>query len=1163
MSKKDIKASIVIFIICFIPRVLVNMQMPFISIISDEVSTISAAAMTAGYDWKGVFTNAGYYGGGAAILLTPLFLLIDNSVVLFKCIINLYALLQALVGIIAYAILKKHVKYENIQGRVLLSIIASYLVAKRATILLNETPLILCTWIVAYILLELYQADNKQRKKYSIVLGALTAYMLSIHTRAVTYTIALIIMTVLVFLYNRKKVLNLFCFIAPYGIFYVIANLIKESITNFYFTSENSAYIRNSEVLVTKSLDIFNFKGIQTACSLLLGQLGTVTVLSGGMFVLALVVVIYMLAQVLLKRLNEEEEGQFFVIAYFTGCVIITMVGLVITWFGSTSVSMLQGTGGTSYGLKGLTYIRYFASYIGPLIVISMAYWIKNLVRYNAVVFYIISFVMTMFSVAIIPYIYNSTSAIEVFLPFMRQSMDTATAGNLGYIMGVSVCLVVTMITLVLWYKKRVNIGLTIMIIFLIYQYVYNGLYLDASLSVQHTAKRVSTYEVLYNINEELPEIIYIEDGVRGSNQDHQIYYTYQFLFKAKKVVAEIPSEFGDSLYITNTITNHESIFNAGFKMVELPDNTDYVFVRGKEYEKVLENNGFYLHDFNIYNNTIKLESKFGSFWSDQVNLTSGTYRINNLPEDCTITIYNGVNTKGYEILKLDDFEYLFVVHDKLSAVQFQIQGTNITNISYNKIGSYSIESEVDYVQLKTELLKIGEFSTKENMDESFDSKILKVGHAEKLPNGEFVLLCKGDDELNNYLSRSKIIYEAMNFYLLEIDERVPVELSEENNKVIHNRLDIGVYIIELQNEVEEIQLAGLGYRSEIYDVVDGMVEIIVPYNITNWYMQNNGKRESLKSIVKVEKNELLEHYLSVVNFISEGKKLYCKEMDDEEQVMLMEVSEREGIQIVDAEEAEEADYILMNNSFMLNENWGEYIPVEKNERYTLFESKKHNDAIIDAYDVKSMLTDSYDLPKGTYEINAVIQLNSTDDSDRTVEFKTANGFNRKIYSSPTVEDLEEGSLEVSFIIASYIPIDSLTVSLVDYKYIQDSVEVINFKQISEEYIIDLSEIDELVEEQIIIGSGEEVIISGLDLEAGSYEVVIVYEENLNKFTATLETGDSIIMDYNISENSIEIMDYRTVTVGINPSTRRENCKIIISNGENDLTIEEIKIIKL
>lgn len=582
-----------IWFICFIPRLLVNTQIPLISIVSDEVSTMSAATIFTKMDWTSVISNAGYYGGGFTILFTPLFVLIEDSVVLYHVMINVYAAVQAFVGVLAYVIIKRHTEIKVVKYQVLLSIASSFLVTRRANSITNETPLILLCWLTVLLLLELYEAGRVKKIVMSILLAIILCYGLTIHTRALTMIAAFAVVYLCVLIMYKKSLVHIVSFVPTFGVSYVMAKYMVSYVQDYFFVVEAGEKIRNTQVNlsgVSKLLDVNNWNAW---FSLIMGPIGTVTVLTGGT-IIAGVVVYYTLAQkCLMKDLSVLDQKKLVVMTFTLACMVATILALSVSWLGGVSVSMALGTERSDYALKALTYIRYFGPYIGPFVLMGMIYFGTNHMKKRIFVFGIILAIESYFLFCIIPYLQNSTSGKEVFNPFAPWT--TVAETSWFYIYGLLVVVVMSITLLILSYYKKFTILLCILCLYLGYQYVYNGLYSDAKASTTKTMEKICTYEELEGIREEFPDNIYVQDGKKDEEDDHQIYYTYQLLLKEYAIQPGIPVDEDEVIFITNVIDSYEDVFEEGYKLVVMPDDCEYVFVKGIEVEQLFVEYGFEL----------------------------------------------------------------------------------------------------------------------------------------------------------------------------------------------------------------------------------------------------------------------------------------------------------------------------------------------------------------------------------------------------------------------------------------------------------------------------------------------------------------------------------------------------------------------------------------
>lgn len=585
---------ITIWLICFLPRVVVNMQVPLISIVSDEVSTMSAATMFTNMDWRSVISNAGYYGGGFTILFTPLFVLIEDSVLLYHIMIHIFAAVQAFVGVLAYIIIKRHTEITLVKYQVLLSVVASFLVTRRANSITNETPLILVCWIIVLILLELYEADRKKKICLSIMLPLVLCYALTLHTRALTMIAAFLVVYMCVLIIYKKSLVNLVAFTPTFIVAYFSAQYMVSYVQDFFFAVEEGEVLRNTEVNLSGVSLLLDISRWDAWFSLIMGPIGTVSMLTGGTIIVGAVVYFILVKKCLTNSLNVLDQKKLVVMTFTFASIVATILALSVSWLGGVSSSMASGIGLTDYALKGLTYIRYFGPYIGPFILMGIIYFGVNRIKKHGFTMGIISVIAAYFVFCVVPYLYANTAAKEAFVPFAPWTSVAKT--SLFYVYGIIALVLISVALLLLSYYKKFTLLLCILCTYLGYQYMYSGICLDAKNSGYYSTEKIATYEALEGIREELPDNIYVKDGEKEEDADHQIYYTYQLLLKEYSINPGIPDEEEDEvIYITNTVDTYEDIFEDGYKLVVMGDDCEFVFVKGEEIEQLFIDFGFEL----------------------------------------------------------------------------------------------------------------------------------------------------------------------------------------------------------------------------------------------------------------------------------------------------------------------------------------------------------------------------------------------------------------------------------------------------------------------------------------------------------------------------------------------------------------------------------------
>ena len=107
------KYMLFVYLIALVPRVILSLYAIPMRVTSDELSTLAVAAHFAGYNWTESTSIAGYYGTGFSVLYTPLFLLIDDPVLLYRSLVFVQSMLISAVAPIAYYIMNKYFKIRE------------------------------------------------------------------------------------------------------------------------------------------------------------------------------------------------------------------------------------------------------------------------------------------------------------------------------------------------------------------------------------------------------------------------------------------------------------------------------------------------------------------------------------------------------------------------------------------------------------------------------------------------------------------------------------------------------------------------------------------------------------------------------------------------------------------------------------------------------------------------------------------------------------------------------------------------------------------------------------------------------------------------------------------------------------------------------------------
>ncbi len=555
-NKKMLYAMMITFLCAFIVKSVFCVFALPVRTLSDEVATISGAAYLAGYDWSSVVSNAGYYGVGFTSLLSVFFLIFENPVYIYRSMLIVCALVQSMSVFLVFYVCIHYCRIKNVLAVSLIALSSSFFVVTRATIVYNEHILILISWICMILLLKLVEySENKNKKRcYTFGLMICLAYSLTIHTRALILWIALVV-TVVFWGWIKKKWLVSPGVVALTGVVgYVFSQMYIKNMQTQIWTASEGQSLRNASIPVPEvNMDLFSADKWQAWLNIVLGQLNTINIFSGGLLILFLVFFVYVLWKTFIKdksfKLELENKDIYIfvpVIAFFSLCVAMTIFAQSFTWLPGAATSLAEGIYNTNYGTKAFTYVRYMGPYCGPLFMVGCIWLYQSVSKKHSIGIYYKTGLAVLISVSIywvaciVPYFHQTTATnvLEVLIPFSLSTVEIEHAR-------LSVILPATAIVIVLYScygflikKHKINAILIITCVILIYQYAYDAVYWDFPTQTNNYYKigyDVSNYIREVENEVDLPDKIYVQD-VRDIT-DHQIFYEIQFLLYDYRVI--------------------------------------------------------------------------------------------------------------------------------------------------------------------------------------------------------------------------------------------------------------------------------------------------------------------------------------------------------------------------------------------------------------------------------------------------------------------------------------------------------------------------------------------------------------------------------------------------------------------------------------------------
>lgn len=594
---------VIAFLGAIIPRIFLNIFAYPVRTVSDEISTISNGAFLAGYDWSSVLGTAGYYGSGMTLLFAPIIRLIDNPIWMYRIMLICESFLYGIIAIICCYIIRKIFGIKDEKYCCLVSIACSYVVAVRTMIVYNEHMLMLLSWIFILIILQAGKnlLEGRSNVKLTVMCVGVLVYSITVHTRAVIFWGAVIVAIVLGKMIYKKYLFSIPVLVILGGILSFFANQFNNYMKENLWLKNDIDILRNETVSSEPIVEILRPRTWHAWGNIIFGQVQTINVLMGGIFLAVIVLVVTLTLKniqlnKLMFKLENQEEGLIIIVGWFCFSAIgVTILGQIASWGVWATDGMSLGLPSPSYGIKAFTYIRYFAIYCGPLAMLFFVWcykqrkWFERKFKMILLLFFQIE---VYWFCAVIPYIYQNGTLTEVYIPFAFWNEGKEIDVKL-FLPASLICLGLMLIFYQCYKKKRIYYPVMVTIFILIFQYVYNAKVYDYNNQKRSYDLANTGYQLIEQIETEttVPHDIYVNDG--SGKQDHQSFMIYQFLLKDYHIIPGISDvNLEETITFSNCILdNGEELFENGYKMAQLDEN-EYIYVKGKDLQGGFERIG-------------------------------------------------------------------------------------------------------------------------------------------------------------------------------------------------------------------------------------------------------------------------------------------------------------------------------------------------------------------------------------------------------------------------------------------------------------------------------------------------------------------------------------------------------------------------------------------
>ena len=843
--KKDIQNMFLSFFICLFPRIIMALQMIPLVEPRDEVSTMVGAAFFAGMDWSNVISTGGaYYGLGYTALFAPILALTESPTILYKSILVFSSSLFSLIAPLSYYLFYTYFGITNKKYLIVSSIACSYMIAGTVgPVAMNEAMLVLIVWLIVWSLLKILNSDSfRDMIKWTGVIVLLVTYAQTIHTRAIVLYIAAICLLFLKGVTDRKRE-TISYIILTLGLLvfgYYIAKSFNEYCQNAIWNVSDNSNLTNAYIEADASTFelLMSQKSWHAWFSIILGQLNTIIIYTGGFATICMVLIGNKFIQRFRNKenillANAKEDVSLFVIVFFSLiCVALTIGGQSLIWLAGVVNAFSDGYGTSNYGIRALTYVRYFGCYVGPILFCGLVLLYK-LGNYAKKIFNIsvgITLVLHLYwFFCIIPYLYNNDASIDIFTALSFSKWDTPA--SLPVYLSGSVFLLILMILFgYLIYKNRLTLCVLVLGIFLGYQHIYlYGTYI------------AKTQEIYYTVDS---GIDFVDKMRKEGGYENTIYvlgnqvpYTYQFYLNTETLKWQIPDEIEEeAIVLMNSLDQADELVALKYKFVMLDEN-EYAAVKGDELIDIASRYGYQVLDFipdvrsliveksnaNLETSTFKNLDEF-AVSSNAITLEAGTYAFEiYYNDDIKYSKAYVVANDGEVILsELDkvtageDHALLFSIPQKTAGIKLYLFSQDSLSedasceVVCRKISSsftvglnnlndmMAIKEKIEAFDDVTNIFYIGnddidDISALETYFSNYQISVKSVYEIDKTDSNAYVLILDGNKNWYDLLDEYVICLQFQDYLLLapresKMVQSIPEEQRLSNGKEIATR---------------------------------------------------------------------------------------------------------------------------------------------------------------------------------------------------------------------------------------------------------------------------------------------------------------------------------------------------------------------------------------
>ncbi len=340
-------------------------------LVSDNIGVLIIPSMLSGSDWSELIQNIAYYGWGYYILFTPLFYWTDNPYIIYYVICFVNILVIGGIGVLIYHILNRYFFPDN--GKIQVAAMA-VLCTQFASIVPyafnSELPVFLIVWLTAYFLIKCCLATDRKQILFTLCLAVILIWGSTIHTRLMVLWLMIAIGVVVIKLLAKKWIVHPAAFLTASLAGLVVNRMLKTYVVSKIWNVSSTGTLRNVDLVTIDKLQyaFLNLK-LKVAVDIIVSNLYKLSMETYGLFPICMMVALISL-YLLIKRKPLLSQMQMIAITYlsiFGLTLLCTVAGLIYYYAPDIAIGYDQGVENARF--SGLTYLRYYFIYFGPIFI--------------------------------------------------------------------------------------------------------------------------------------------------------------------------------------------------------------------------------------------------------------------------------------------------------------------------------------------------------------------------------------------------------------------------------------------------------------------------------------------------------------------------------------------------------------------------------------------------------------------------------------------------------------------------------------------------------------------------------------------------------------------------------------------------------------------------